>query len=93
MILRSSQEKMKSRALFEDEGQVVIMILAIISAIVSISAIIAELSVVKELHGSIKFMHLSLAIITIITSWLFTHTIFALHYAHDFYARISQKRP
>jgi uncharacterized membrane protein len=29
--------------------------------------------------------HLMLGIVTILLSWTFTHTMFALHYAHEFY--------
>jgi uncharacterized membrane protein len=30
-------------------------------------------------------LHISLAGLTVLTSWLFTQTLFALHYAHEFY--------
>ena len=37
-------------------------------------------------------MHLVLATITIVLSWAFIHTIFALHYAHEFYGERGAKQ-
>lgn len=90
IIFRSTHEDMKSRAQLEDEWQFVILFLVIIAAIVSLVSIVAELSVVKDLHWITKYEHLVLAILTILISWFFTHTMFALHYAHDYYARVVQ---
>jgi uncharacterized membrane protein len=53
---------------------------------VCIFAIVAELAVAKEMQGTLRFAHIGLAALTIGTSWAFTHTMFALHYAHDYYA-------
>jgi uncharacterized membrane protein len=36
----------------------------------------------------VKAGHIALAIFTIIFAWLFMHTIFAIHYAHDFYLAV-----
>ena len=39
-------------------------------------------------------LYVALAIGTVVLSWTFTHTIFALHYAHEFYGeRPAQERP
>ncbi|MGL5806849.1 MAG: DUF1345 domain-containing protein, partial [Xenococcaceae cyanobacterium] len=34
--------------------------------------------------------HITLALITIVVSWLLTHTMFALHYAHLYYRNDSK---
>ena len=34
-----------------------------------------------------------LAGITVVLSWLFAHTIFAVHYAHDYYNDLAESRP
>jgi uncharacterized membrane protein len=41
--------------------------------------------VVKELHGTLRYAHIALAVMTILSSWAFTQVMFALHYAHDYY--------
>ena len=60
---------------------------------VSLGAIVAELSVVKEMLGTLRYAHLALAVLTIITSWAFTQVMFALHYAHDYYAAEAKGNP
>jgi uncharacterized membrane protein len=59
--------------------------MVIFAAIASLGAIVAELSVVKDMHGMLRYLHVALAILTILSSWAFTQVMFALHYAHDFY--------
>jgi uncharacterized membrane protein len=39
----------------------------------------------KGLTAFILTLHLALAGVTVVCSWLLTHTMFALHYAHDYY--------
>ena len=93
IVLRSSHESMKQRAHAEDEGKFVILFLVVAAAITSLIAIIVELSVVKDIADNfIKYEHILLALFTIAMSWVFMHTMFALHYAHDYYTRISREK-
>lgn len=86
MMFWTTQEKMRARAIKQDDGKFVVLGMVILAAIVSIGAIVAELAVVKEMHGMLRYTHITLAILTILSSWTFTQLMFALHYAHDFYA-------
>lgn len=92
MMLRSSHERMRSRALQEDEGSTVILVLVICAALACVGAIVAELAMVKNVPESWRVAHTVLAAATIATSWFFTQTMFALHYAHDYYATATQGR-
>jgi len=85
MIFWTSHEKMRSRAIAQDDGKYFVLIMGIIASIVSIGAIFAELSVAKDMHGLLRSAHIALAILTILSSWAFIQVMFALHYAHDFY--------
>src|SRR5207249_9843417 len=40
----------------------------------------------KELSQVERFFHIGLSALAVICSWLLTHTVFALHYAHNFYS-------
>lgn len=91
MMHRSSHEQMRHRAQIEDEGQFVILIFVILAALASLAAIVAELSLVKDMQESLKYAHIGLAAFTIISSWFFTHVMFALHYAHDYYASLGTR--
>ena len=92
LMVRSSREHMRYRARAQDEGQFVILTLVVVSAIASLAAIGGELAVVKDMHGTEKIAHIGLAALTVVSSWTFTQIMFALHYAHDYYAAQSDGR-
>ncbi len=93
MGMRSSQAQMQRRALRQDDGRLLVLALVVVAAVAVILAIGSQLAAVKDLHGALKTWHLALAALTVMTSWLFTQTLFALHYAHDFYLARSRQRP
>jgi uncharacterized membrane protein len=86
LMFRSTHEVMKIRALQEDEGKILVLTFVVTAALMCIGAIVAELAVVKELKGTLRYAHIGLAVLTIVSSWAFTQVMFALHYAHDYYA-------
>lgn len=86
LMFWSTHERMKNRALQQDEGRVVVLVFVVTAALMCIGAIVAELAVVKELKGTLRYAHIALAALTIASSWAFTQVMFALHYAHDYYA-------
>jgi uncharacterized membrane protein len=61
----------------------------VIAAAASLGAILSELSTAQ---GATRTgMQLALATATIVLSWTFVHTIFALHYAHEYYGERGAK--
>jgi len=92
MMIRSSDHQMRHRAQLQDDGQSVILALVCLAAVASLAAIGGELAVVKEMHGLIKGAHIALAGVTVLSSWAFIQVMFAIHYAHDYYASISHRR-
>ena len=90
MMFWTTHEKIRTRAIAQDDGRYVVLGMVITAAIVSIGAIVAELSVVKDMHGMLRSAHITLAVLTILSSWTFTQVMFALHYAHDFYVTKTQ---
>jgi len=85
MMAVSSHAQLQRRADKEDVGAVVVLALTIAAAVASFVAIGAELHGIKDLAEG-KWGRLALAGGTILLSWVFVHTMFALHYAHDYYA-------
>ena len=75
----------RERALMQDEGRHAILLLVVLTTLVVLLAVGTQLAEVKALHGRARTLHVSLAALTVVTSWLFTQVLFALHYAHDFY--------
>jgi uncharacterized membrane protein len=95
VAVKATQETIRRRASFQDEGRFFILIFSSLAAVASIGAIIAELAIVKELHGMDKALHIGLAAATIISAWLFIHLMFAMHYAHEYFIehKAEQNRP
>ncbi len=85
MMFWATHEKMRRRAIAQDDGKFVVLGMVIIASLISIGAIVAQLAVVKDMHGTLRYAHITLAVLTILSSWAFTQVMFALHYAHNFY--------
>ena len=73
----------RQRARTQDEGQFAILGLTAAAALASLGAIVALLG--TSGGETRQPAHLLLGVLTIFLSWTFTHLIFALHYAHEFY--------
>lgn len=90
MMARSTQESMQRRARREDEGRYVVLVLVVVAVLASLAAIGGQLVVLKDVHGVPRLLHVALAALTVVTSWALMHTIFALHYAHDYYGNLGR---
>jgi uncharacterized membrane protein len=84
MMARSTQALMRHRAVQQDEGRRMVLLLVVVSLVASLLAIVAELAMVRNLPPAVRDGHILLTVVTIVVSWVFTHLMFALHYAHDF---------
>jgi uncharacterized membrane protein len=90
MMAQSDIGHIRSRAVLEDEGRATILALTIAAALASLIAIFVELGGSAGAAGGHREpIHLLLAALTIVLSWAVVHTIFALHYAHDFYDEVT----
>ncbi len=85
MMASATPEGMRRRAEREDEGRYTILVLSVAVAIAILLTIVFELHGIKELRASLEALHVALAAATILLSWFFMNTIFALHYAHGYY--------
>jgi uncharacterized membrane protein len=83
LATQSKQDHIRRRARLQDEGQIAILVLTAIAAFASLAAIFALLGATG---GAARApIHLALVVLTVALSWAFTHTIFGLHYAHEYY--------
>ena len=83
LAARSQIHHIRRGAARTDEGRLALLVLTVLAALASFGAILAELG--GSHAGSRTPAQLALAAVTVILSWGFTHTVFALHYAHEFY--------
>jgi uncharacterized membrane protein len=83
LMQRADPAHIRRRSVLMDEGRIAILALTAGAALASLAAIVAELGDKDATHNP---QHLGLSIATLVLSWALIHTIFALHYAHEFYA-------
>jgi uncharacterized membrane protein len=89
MMRLASIDEIRRRAALHDEGALIIPLLTAAAAIASLVAVIAELGAASSASA---WDELTLGMFTIVLSWLFMHTIFALHYAHEYYGEHRDSR-
>lgn len=84
IVNRADIAHIRRAAAMQDEGQFGVLLLTVAAATASIGAIVVLLAT-PHAGGARDPLYLALATLTIVLSWAFIHTIFALHYAHEFY--------
>ena len=77
----------------EDETGAIILVTVICAALLSLVAIVLLLSTVKQVAGAERALHVGLAAVTVMSSWLLVPTMFTLHYADAFYSASDDDRP
>jgi uncharacterized membrane protein len=78
-------EAIKRRAVSQDDGRIAILGVVVLGIAAVLLAVGTQLSQAKDLHGTERMLHVVLAVLTVVTTWLFMQAVFATHYAHDFY--------
>jgi uncharacterized membrane protein len=84
-MARYGPAEIRIRAARDDEGRGAILALILLGAVASVVAVAAELSLAKGADGLGRALHVALAFITVAASWTMIQTIFAVHYAHEYY--------
>ena len=82
-------DTMKRIAAQQDAGKWTVLFLTLVAGSASLVAIAGEVPLIRNAGEFEKIVRISLIITTIVLSWAFIHTIFALHYAHDYYSSTS----
>ncbi|MDW5418235.1 DUF1345 domain-containing protein [Iodobacter sp. CM08] len=85
LMLRADPQHIRKIARIQDESAFLVLILVCVGSIVSLLAILLEISSVNQLRSLEKTFSIALTFFTLAASWLLLPTAFALHYAHIFY--------
>ena len=87
LMIRSDDADMVRHAQQTDEGRFAVLFSSLVAAMVTLAAIVVELSRVKNASGNDVFFYIGLSVVTIFVSWSFIQIIFTEHYAHEYYMR------
>lgn len=85
-ILRADVAMTHFRARMYDQSGYVIFLLVLTAACVSMVAIAFLIGDIRGLAPRAKLAHLTLSIIALMAAWMLIHTVFAFHYAREYYA-------
>ena len=84
-MLRATVSDFRRRSEDLDFSDTFVLFLSIAAAVASIAGIGLELHSVKDAPPDVAFARAIAAVVTILISWVFLHTLFTIHYAHRFY--------
>ncbi len=84
MFARATTADIRYHSSLQDEGAYTLLVLTVAAAVASFGAIFAELAAIDRAQAGYE-IKVALTLMTVILSWTFTQTIFALRYAHEFY--------
>ena len=87
MMAQATEDDVRRRAELEDEGKYTVLSFGAAAAVAVLLAIVFELNATKTVQSPAP--HISLAAATILLSWFFMNTIFALHYTHGYYGDLT----
>ena len=92
LMMRASHVRVRNIAEHEDKSAIVILSIMSIAAMVSIAAIILELSGIKELSLADRLAHYAFTGVTVFGSWCLVATLFTFHYARIYYNSPAERR-
>jgi uncharacterized membrane protein len=87
MILRASSASTRRRAALDDPGRRLAFFIALTSSVFSLFAAVVVLRQIRSLSSTQVPVWTGLALAAVILSWIVTHTVFTLRYAHLYYRR------
>jgi uncharacterized membrane protein len=85
MMLRADHEHLRRTAIAQAEGAAAVLAIVIMAAIVSVLAIVFELSAAKRPGAHHALPHVLFALATVAGAWLLLPTLFAMNYASLYY--------
>ncbi len=88
MAIEATPLRMAAHAEAQQEGEWTVFWVVIAASVMSLVAVLGEFSVLKTVPKAWKGPIVALVAATLMLSWLVSHVLFALRYAHEFYERL-----
>ncbi len=86
LFTSQKSERMPADAQAQEEGEWTIFWITVGAVLASFAAIIIEFSASKDAPPAERGGQVTLVAFTLLASWLMTHTVFAMRYAHEYYS-------
>jgi uncharacterized membrane protein len=85
LFLTHDPKQMPALAEAQEDGQWTIFWISFFVSVVSFFALTTEFADIKEMTGQQRTIRIGFVAATLLFSWLLTHVVFALRYAHEWY--------
>jgi uncharacterized membrane protein len=92
-MTRLTAAQICSKFIEEDASAPIILVVVTLAAMLSLVAIVEPLATIKQVTGSVRAAHFTLAALTLIDSWVLVPTMFTTHYADLYYSVKDGERP
>jgi uncharacterized membrane protein len=92
-LRRADGDRLRTKYEEEDPTGPLILIAVTIAALCSIVAIVALLTDLRTVSATARTLHVTLAGVTIVDSWMLVPTMFTLHYADLYYSAAEGTAP
>lgn len=93
LFTRERNSSMAQDADAQQEGEWSIFFLVVGATIASFAAILGEFTASKGASPDKRDLLIGIVALTLFASWLVTHTLFALRYAHEYYSADAAGKP
>jgi uncharacterized membrane protein len=85
IMFRADHSQVRATAEKQDENAGEVLVAIVLGAMLSVCAIVTELSNMKEASGHQATLHYAFTALTVIGSWLLVGVMFCFHYAHVYF--------
>ena len=85
MMLRADPHRLRRAALAQAEGAATVLVVVTVAALVTLAAIVYELSAAKGPDAHHALPRLLFALVTVAGTWLLVPTLFSLNYASQYH--------
>jgi len=85
VVFNAAPEHLRRRASQQDSKMWLILAIIVVAATASLASLAFVMQQTKDTSGPSLSSRIAVASVTLMASWIFVHTTFAIHYTHYFY--------
>lgn len=91
MMMRADHHKVREMSARQDERAALVLATLSVASVMSLAAIISQLSALQNMGQQERLLHYGFTIVTLLGSWFLVGTLFCVHYAHLYYQAAKDK--